>query len=128
MHRYNPHGQNLDGFSDVLKKVRKKVHSIFPRELSPTRMIEKWGTDQKKKSDAKIAKIHADSAAASAAIANTAPAAAISQLAASASGPSPLSPMSAPVPSGEGLSPWILPAALGVGALALLLMFTGKKK
>jgi lipoprotein-anchoring transpeptidase ErfK/SrfK len=39
----------LGNFADTLKKVRKVVHSIFPRELSPSRMLEKYASDTKKK-------------------------------------------------------------------------------
>jgi hypothetical protein len=43
------------GFSETLAKVRKAVHKIFPRELSPSRMAEKFGSDAKKKAAKKIA-------------------------------------------------------------------------
>ena len=44
----------LGNFSDTLKKVRKVVHKIFPRELSPSRMLEKYVTDAKNKAAAKL--------------------------------------------------------------------------
>lgn len=50
-------GQTVGGLKDFVKKVRKSIHKLHPRELSPTRMIDKYQSDSKKKSDAKIAKI-----------------------------------------------------------------------
>lgn len=47
---------NVDGFKESLAKVRKTVHKIFPRELSPSRLAEKYGSDAKKKGVAKVAK------------------------------------------------------------------------
>jgi len=41
--------QNLGDWKSTLKKVRDTVHKIFPRELSPSRMLEKVASDQKKK-------------------------------------------------------------------------------
>lgn len=60
MYRY---AHNVDGFAETLAKVRKAVHKIFPRELSPTRLAEKYGADQKKKGAAKIAAVAAESEA-----------------------------------------------------------------
>jgi hypothetical protein len=59
--RYHPNG--VEGFSETLKKVRDAVHKIFPRELSPTRLAEKYGSDLKKKGAAKIAAATATSEA-----------------------------------------------------------------
>jgi hypothetical protein len=47
--------------------MRDTVHKIFPRELSPTRMLEKWSSDQAKKAKKKsevISHMSDDSAAA----------------------------------------------------------------
>ncbi len=53
--------QPVAGFSDTLAKVRKVVHSIFPRELSPSRLAEKYASDLKKKGAAKVAAAAAES-------------------------------------------------------------------
>jgi hypothetical protein len=42
-------GEQLGDWKSTLKKVRDTVHKIFPRELSPSRMLEKVASDQKKK-------------------------------------------------------------------------------
>jgi hypothetical protein len=57
---------HLGNFADTLKKVRKVVHSIFPRELSPSRMLEKYASDTKKKAAKKISDATAKSIAANA--------------------------------------------------------------
>jgi hypothetical protein len=52
---YAPHG-HLGSFSSFLKKTRKVLHNLSPRELSLTRMADKYQKDQAKKSQAKMAK------------------------------------------------------------------------
>jgi hypothetical protein len=47
----------LRGFKESLAKVRTAVHKIFPRELSPTRLAEKYGSDAKKKGAKKLAAV-----------------------------------------------------------------------
>jgi hypothetical protein len=56
----------LGDWKSTLKKVRKVVHSIFPRELSPSRMLEKYASDTKKKATAKITNLSSASATANA--------------------------------------------------------------
>ncbi len=51
----------LGGFMDELTKVRKFVHKFIPRELSPTRMLEKYASDSKKKAAAKLTTANAAS-------------------------------------------------------------------
>lgn len=48
---------------ELITKVRKVLHKPVPRELSPTRMAEKYGADAKKKGAAKLAKVGVESAA-----------------------------------------------------------------
>lgn len=51
----------------VIAKTRKFLHRFAPRELSPTRLAEKYGADQKKKGAAKVAAVANASAAKNAA-------------------------------------------------------------
>jgi hypothetical protein len=55
--------REMAGLKETLAKVRKAVHKIFPRELSPTRLAEKYGADAKKKGAARVQAV-ADEAAA----------------------------------------------------------------
>lgn len=57
-------GDQLGDIKSFIKKARAIVHKAFPRELSPTRMIEKWSDEQKKKQKAALAKQKAATAAA----------------------------------------------------------------
>lgn len=57
----------LGDWKSTLAKVRKSVHRIFPRELSPTRMLEKYASDTKKKSAAKLSTLQSASDARNAA-------------------------------------------------------------
>lgn len=59
----NRRAENVDGFSETLAKVRKVVHKIFPRELSPTRLLEKYAADTKRRGQAKVAAAAAESQA-----------------------------------------------------------------
>ncbi len=81
--------EQLGDWKTSLKKVRDTVHKIFPRELSPTRLMEKMQTDKKKKDAAKLTKL-ASSADAANAAADASLAMKISQLQATAL-PGPLS-------------------------------------
>ena len=122
--------ENLGDWKSTLKKVRDVVHKFIPRELSPTRMIEKWGTDQKKKADKKsveISHMSDDSAAALAAAQEQ-----LSTVAAAGQVPgslnfqnpvAPLLPTAAPI---ENNPPYLLYSAAGIAALALILLVTRK--
>lgn len=59
---YTSRDPQLGGFFDVLKKVRKTLHKYAPRELSPTRLLEKYQTDSARKANAKQAKVATDAA------------------------------------------------------------------
>lgn len=41
-------------FKSSLAKVRKQIHRIFPRELSPTRLLEQYQTKSARRAKAKI--------------------------------------------------------------------------
>lgn len=47
----------MAGFKETLAKVRKAIHKLSPRELSLTRMAEKYGSDAKKKGAARLEKV-----------------------------------------------------------------------
>lgn len=57
---YSREQVQLGGFFDDAKKlhnkVRKAIHKVIPRELSPTRLLDKYVADTKKKNAAKVAK------------------------------------------------------------------------
>lgn len=125
--------QHVDGFSESLAKVRKAVHKIFPRELSPTRLAEKYGADQKKKAAKKLASVSIESNARNAAADQVLERqlATIRATLPGTIGPLPLA-MSAPKtpPSVRASSPNYVPALIGAAALAgaALLFFGGKRR
>jgi len=121
MHNYggNP---GVDGFSDELKKVRDVVHKAFPRELSPTRLIEKYGADMKKKASLKFASNAAKQTAELDKI-KTDSIAKIQADAANGIASSGLVPVAQPAPTDN--SPIYMAAAAG-GLLLLLLVAKGK--
>lgn len=49
--------QNLGDWRSFIKKTRDIVHKAFPRELSPSRMLEKYAADTKKKAATKLSKL-----------------------------------------------------------------------
>lgn len=54
---------NLGDVGDLksfLKKSRAFIHKFIPRELSPTRMLEKYTSDQQKKANANAAALKAE--------------------------------------------------------------------
>lgn len=122
---------NLDGFSETLAKVRKAVHKIFPRELSPTRLAEKYASDAKKKGAARVAAVAKESEARqaagdevlrrqletiNAAMPGVVPA---NLVAASAAGSTPTSMQARP--AARNYAPWIVGGSvLGLAALMLL--------
>lgn len=117
----------LEGFSETLAKVRKAVHKIFPRELSPTRLAEKYGADAKKKGAARLAKVAAISAEHSTA----ADAALTSQIALldaalpdeiAADFPAPAAPKKTALPA---WAPW---AVGGAFAAAAILLYKGRRR
>lgn len=123
MHNYggNP---GVGGFMDVVKKIRKVVHSIAPRELSPSRMLEKYQSDQAKKVKAKLA----SNSAKQAAELNKIKADSLAQIKADAAVPvqsSGLVPVATNAPTDN--SPIYMAAAVG-GLLLILLAAKGKKK
>jgi len=117
--------EQVEGFSETLAKVRKAVHKFFPREASPTRLAEKYGSDQKKKGAKKIAA----AAATSAAHAQAGDELLRAQLAKiQAALPATLAAPDVPTPAPRraaapvNVMPWLL----GAGALGLVLL--GRKK
>jgi LPXTG-motif cell wall-anchored protein len=52
----------LGSLKSFFKKSRDLVHKFIPRELSPTRMLEKYSSDNQKKGDAKLASIKSKTA------------------------------------------------------------------
>lgn len=110
----------LGSFGSFLKKFRKIVHNTMPRELSPTRLLEKMGVDQKKKGDAKIATIKTKTAADAAAF-DAQQATVKKQLAALNS---PAIPTAAPIatsaPATDNTMLYAGVAALAIGAALLL--------
>jgi len=123
---YQP-DHNLDGWKETLAKVRKTVHKIFPREASPTRLLEKYATDTKKKSAAKLStqttaselKNAAEDAALAAKIQFLKNTAGVTDANGTdkISFPSSGAPVSASTPTPDTL---VVAGLLGVGALALL--------
>lgn len=119
---------NLAGFAQSLAKVRKAVHKIFPRELSPTRLAEKYGADQKKKGAAKVAAVAAESEAHRAASDELLQRqlAVINAAAPGIVAPAMLAPASQSPASIQArvatrnYAPWIIGATLAGGALLLL--------
>lgn len=122
--------QNLGDWKTNLKKARDIVHKIFPRELSPSRLLEKYAADTKKKTAAKgaavIAKSEAENVAADAALKKK-----LDALTASVVPAAPLNfsddsvpNMSAPAPDA---TPNYLVVALGAGALTLLILAMRRK-
>lgn len=49
-------GTQLGDVKSFIKKARAIVHKVFPRELSPTRLIEDWSEKQKQKQKVALAK------------------------------------------------------------------------
>lgn len=132
-----PQSSQLGDWKSFLKKTRDLVHRTMPRELSPTRLLEKYAVDTKKKSAAKLATVGAKSAAENAAAdaslqkrldaltsAVVPPGAAALDFASA-----PISQTSAPAPAAPAMpaagNP-LLSVGLGVGALALLWWMTRK--
>lgn len=127
-----PQSQNLGDWRTALKKARDIVHKAFPRELSPSRMLEKYASDTKKKSAAKLSTLQSASdvknATDDAALANK-----IKNLEMTALPSS--SPKSIPFPGGSAsasapnptLDTAIVAGLLGVGALALYFLALRKK-
>lgn len=122
---------NLDGFSETLAKVRRAVHKIFPRELSPTRLAEKYGADAKKKGAARVAAVAKEAAARQEAgdellrrqlaTINAAMPGAVSPAAiAAADRAAAQSPVTVKVSTARNVAPWI--AGGTVAALALMLL------
>lgn len=131
-----PHNQlgHLGDWKSTLKKVRDTVHKIFPRELSPTRLMEKYVVDQKKKGAAKLTKVATSMDAANAA-ADASLAAKLSQLQTALPGPASFStPETAATPgapialstSSEGIAEY-LPYLLGAGGLLLVVLVASRK-
>jgi len=122
----------LGDWKSTLKKVRDVVHKFIPRELSPTRMIEKWGTDQKKKGDAKTVAIShmADESQAALDAAQVS----LAQVQAAGAAPpamnfqNPATPVnpSGNLPVAASDPPYLLYGAAGIAALALILLVTRK--
>lgn len=59
--------QHLGDWRSAMKKARDFVHKAFPRELSPSRMLEKVASDSKKKNAARLTKVQTESLASNAA-------------------------------------------------------------
>lgn len=53
--------EQLGDWKSFIKKTRDIVHKAFPRELSPSRMLEKYASDTKKKSAAKLSTLQSAS-------------------------------------------------------------------
>lgn len=131
-------GVPVSGFSETLAKVRKAVHKIFPRELSPTRLAEKYASDAKKKGAKKLAavsvKSDATNAAADAALAaqletirKAVPASVGLPLVTSAPKSDPFASVASQAAAPEtNYTPWIIGGALAVGAAFIL--FGGKRR
>ena len=129
----------VDGFSETLAKVRKEVHKIFPRELSPTRLAEKYGADAKKKGAKKLAAVgtvsDANNAAADAALAaqletirKAAPSATGLPLVSSAPKSDPFASVTAAA-APASYPPWLPGAAVAIAAVgAAFLLSKGKRR
>lgn len=119
--------QQLGDWKSTLKKVRDTVHKIFPRELSPSRMLEKYASDTKKKTAARgaavVSKSVAENAAADATLQKKLDAltATIVPGGSALAFTSPPQSTSAPAPA---IDPPIL--AIALGALVLLLLAVRK--
>jgi hypothetical protein len=130
--------QQLGNFASTIAKIRKAVHKIFPRELSPTRMAEKYASDAKKKGAKKLAAVSIESdarnkagdellqrqmATLQAAIPGLAPGAVPSGLL-------PFGPIdnlpapTAPAVPARNLTPWIV----GGGLLAVIAIAAGRRR
>lgn len=48
------------GLGGTIADIRKAIHKVIPRELSPTRLLEKFATDTKKKGAAKLQAVSDD--------------------------------------------------------------------
>lgn len=122
--------QHLGDWKSTLKKVRDVVHKDFPRELSPSRMLEKYASDTKKKTAARatavVDKSTAENAAADIAQKKRLDAltAAIVPGAAALSFTNPSPITSAPAPATD---PPIVAVALGAGALVLLFLTVSRR-
>jgi len=125
----------LGDWKSTLKKVRDTVHKIFPRELSPTRMIEKYGSDAKKKADKKSVEISHMTDASSAAL--DAAQVSLAQVQAAGAAPgaigtpnvnfqNPVAPVPSSVAPVVNDPPYLLYSAAGIAALALILLVTRK--
>lgn len=123
--------QQLGDWKTALKKVRDTVHKIFPRELSPSRMLEKYASDTKKKTAARGAAVVSKSAAANAA-ADTALQKKLDALTATiVPGGSALAFTSPPQntsASAPASDPPYLALGLGAGALVLLWFMASRVK
>lgn len=125
--------RELAGLKETLANVRKQIHKWIPRELSPTRLAEKYGADAKKKGAARVAAVANESAARQAAGDEVLR----RQLATiNAAMPGTVSPdvFEPPPPSqsvvtaiqaGRGYVPWIVGGTL---AGVALLLFGGKRR
>lgn len=119
--------QQLGG---TLTKVRKFLHKFAPRELSPTRMLEKYATDTKKKGAAKLAAVattsNAKNAAADAVLAQQLAKLNLTTPSAMLNDPLPdeikadfPTPNKVAKPVMPNWTPWALGGALALGAVML---------
>lgn len=122
----------MAGLKETLAKVRKAVHKIFPRELSPTRLAEKYGADAKKKGAAKVQAV-ADESAAHNAASEELLRRQLAQINAAMPGtvsPDAFEPLASQsvvtaVRTGTNYAPWIIGGTL---AGAALLLFGGSRR
>lgn len=131
--------------SGLLSKVRKAIHKVIPRELSPTRMLEKMQKDKQEKAALKLeAEETARAAANKVAEAETAAQVAILQANALPSqptqtfplvensfgpaNPATMLPTSAPATASDNTAIYVGLGALGVLGAVLLLTRKGSRK
>lgn len=124
--------REMAGLKETLAKVRKAVHKIFPRELSPTRLAEKYGADAKKKGAARVQAV-ADESAARQAAGDEVLRRQLAQINAAMPGtvspdafePLPSQSVATAVRKGTNYGPWIIGGTL---AGAALLLFGGSRR
>lgn len=128
-----PQAQPLGDWKSFLKKTRDVVHKAFPRELSPSRMLEKYASDTKKKSARKLSTLRvasdAKNAADDAALAKKI--AALESIALPSSAPKSI-PLSNPPASAGASAPDTTPNTMLLAGLfsagALAIYFMARKK
>ena len=128
--------QNLGDWKSFIKKTRDLVHKAFPRELSPTRMLEKYASDTKKKNAAKLAKVATQSEAANAA-ADASTQARITALQTQAlpvfamnatSKMTPQVPEAASIPASDVQTDWVSYGAIAAVVLGAVIVFSRRGK